>query len=256
MISYDRAGYAHSDPSHDKVSERTSSKIVDELHELLTGLGLTSNLVLVGHSFGGTNVQLFASRYRKSVVGMVLVDSSHPDMLKKALPTPLDGQIKLAKSPLLARFLSFFGLTRLQLTFCLPKILPTLRSMDEYIYLAAPVKAGLAKTWEFIGLEESLEQVRREAYTDSVLDLPCVILSAAKLSRFIEESFEEDILQILRKNLDITMKLDEELLLKYPIGKLVVAEESDHNIMVWQPQLIVKSVHEVLSSYIRPHINH
>lgn len=129
VIWYDRAGYGHSDQSHGSSDRRTSSKIVDELYELLSGLGLTSNLILVGHSFGGTNVQLFAARYRESVAGMVLVDSSHPDMFKKMIPTPLDGQSKAAKSLLLARFMSSFGLTRLQLTHLMPKIFTTLASM-------------------------------------------------------------------------------------------------------------------------------
>ncbi|MEP7189652.1 MAG: alpha/beta fold hydrolase, partial [Roseiflexaceae bacterium] len=37
--------------------------------------------VLVGHSFGGYPVRLFAHQFPKEVVGMVLVDAAHEDMI-------------------------------------------------------------------------------------------------------------------------------------------------------------------------------
>jgi len=46
---------------------------------LLTKAGISGPYVLVGHSFGGLNMMLYASQHRDQVVGMVLVDSSHED---------------------------------------------------------------------------------------------------------------------------------------------------------------------------------
>src|SRR3712207_7572062 len=47
-----------------------------ELHALLGSAGVEGPYVLVGHSFGGTNMQVYASQYPDEVAGMVLVDSA------------------------------------------------------------------------------------------------------------------------------------------------------------------------------------
>lgn len=78
VCSYDRAGYGWSDPGP---RPRDSSRIVAELHTLLGKAGIAPPYVLVGHSFGGINVRLFASTYPEEVSGLLLVDASHPASL-------------------------------------------------------------------------------------------------------------------------------------------------------------------------------
>jgi pimeloyl-ACP methyl ester carboxylesterase len=53
--------------------------MVEELRALLAVAGVAPPYVLVGHSFGGMNVRLFATRYPAEVAGLVLVDPSHED---------------------------------------------------------------------------------------------------------------------------------------------------------------------------------
>lgn len=79
VYSYDRAGLGYSEPSP---RPRTSRVFAEELHELLNAAGVAPPYILVGHSFAGFNVRLFASRYRSETAGMVLVDSGHPDQPK------------------------------------------------------------------------------------------------------------------------------------------------------------------------------
>lgn len=74
--AYDRAGYAWSDMGP---SPRTTSQIVSELEQLLKVAGLQPPYILVGHSFGGYNVQYYAKMHPDQVAGVILVDSSHPD---------------------------------------------------------------------------------------------------------------------------------------------------------------------------------
>jgi pimeloyl-ACP methyl ester carboxylesterase len=74
--SYDRAGYGYSDPG---THEASSAHIVDDLHRLLVAASIKPPYVLVGHSFGGMNVRLYADLYPADVVGMVLVDSAEED---------------------------------------------------------------------------------------------------------------------------------------------------------------------------------
>jgi len=71
VFLYDRAGIGRSDPAP---APRSSDRIVEELHGLLAAAGLAGPYVLVGHSFGGLNVQLFASRYPGEVAAVVLVE--------------------------------------------------------------------------------------------------------------------------------------------------------------------------------------
>lgn len=81
--TYDRAGVGKSDPPPQQ--PRTSSQVARDLHTLLTKSGMDGPIVLVGHSFGGINVRMYASLYSKDVVGMVLVDSSHEEETEKWL---------------------------------------------------------------------------------------------------------------------------------------------------------------------------
>lgn len=95
VCSYDRAGMGKSDRAP---KAHTSEDIVNDLHNLLAKAEIHPPYVLVGHSLGGMNARLYASRYPKEVIGMVLVDSTHedetdrmiallpPEILKKARP--------------------------------------------------------------------------------------------------------------------------------------------------------------------------
>lgn len=50
-----------------------------ELKELLENAEEKGPFVLVGHSFAGYNLRLFATFYKDLVSGMVLLDASHED---------------------------------------------------------------------------------------------------------------------------------------------------------------------------------
>lgn len=74
--AYDRAGMGFSDPS-DRPS--SSANIVDDLQRVLAAAGVAPPYVLVGHSFGGLNVRLFASTHLAQIAGLVLVDAAMED---------------------------------------------------------------------------------------------------------------------------------------------------------------------------------
>lgn len=78
---YDRAGLGKSErrpgPSY------PSQEVVKDLHTLLVNAHIAAPFVLVGHSFGGMNVRLYASQHPQEVVGMVLVDSVHEDEMDR-----------------------------------------------------------------------------------------------------------------------------------------------------------------------------
>ena len=71
VVSYDRAGFGKSDlpeTPHDMREE------VEWLWQGLKELGLNKDLILVGHSFGGWMIRLFASEHPEATRGMVFVD--------------------------------------------------------------------------------------------------------------------------------------------------------------------------------------
>jgi pimeloyl-ACP methyl ester carboxylesterase len=70
---YDRAGLGKSSAA---TRPRTSNDMVRELGTLLERARLPAPYVLVGHSLGGLNVRLFASKHPDVVAGVVLVDST------------------------------------------------------------------------------------------------------------------------------------------------------------------------------------
>lgn len=73
---YDRAGLGFSDPSP---LPAISAQVVEDLHALLAKAGIAPPYVLVGNSYGGMNVQLFAYRYPQEVKALVLVEPGSED---------------------------------------------------------------------------------------------------------------------------------------------------------------------------------
>src|SRR6267143_1592803 len=76
---FDRAGLGWSDPSP---VEQTNAAIAEDLHALLHAAGVPPPYVLVGSSFSGFNVRVFAGKYPAEVAGAVLVDSAHEDQFR------------------------------------------------------------------------------------------------------------------------------------------------------------------------------
>jgi pimeloyl-ACP methyl ester carboxylesterase len=76
VICYDRAGLGWSEAGP---MPRTAGRCADELHVLLERAGVPAPYLLVGHSFGGLIMQIFAARFRSDTAGLVLVDPAHPE---------------------------------------------------------------------------------------------------------------------------------------------------------------------------------
>lgn len=81
VCSYDRAGLGVSAPAP---TPRTSQEVVADLHVLLTVANIPTPYVLVGHSFGGLHVRLYAHQYPDEVAGIVLIDAVHEDWWARA----------------------------------------------------------------------------------------------------------------------------------------------------------------------------
>jgi pimeloyl-ACP methyl ester carboxylesterase len=71
VVTYERAGYGDSDPGP---LPRDSGREARELKALLEKASVAGPYVLVGHSLGALNMQVFASLFPDQVAGIVLLD--------------------------------------------------------------------------------------------------------------------------------------------------------------------------------------
>lgn len=75
-FSYDRAGLGWSDASPSGI---TAAGCAEDLHRLITTAGIPAPCVLVGHSYAGFILHVYATRHPENVAGLVLVDPIYPE---------------------------------------------------------------------------------------------------------------------------------------------------------------------------------
>jgi pimeloyl-ACP methyl ester carboxylesterase len=178
VCSYDRAGYGWSTPGP---FPRTSEQIVKELHALLVAAGEKPPYVLIAHSFGGFNVRLYTADYPDEVAGLVFVDTSHPDQLKR-MADPLRKSItaqysEVAKQAKLIPYLRFFGIARYSnKPDTTSKV--SIPLQEEVRYLQLQQKFVDASTSEIMNFEPSGDDVRAKSTT--LGSRPLVVLTAGK----------------------------------------------------------------------------
>jgi pimeloyl-ACP methyl ester carboxylesterase len=89
--AYDRANLGRSDPAP---KPRTAADAATDLAALLRTAHIPAPYVLVGSSFGGYTVRLFAAAHPDEVAGMVLVDASHEDQARRLAEVLTPGQVE------------------------------------------------------------------------------------------------------------------------------------------------------------------
>jgi pimeloyl-ACP methyl ester carboxylesterase len=78
--AYDRADLGWSDLSQ---QPNDTIKNTEMLHTLLDNVGVPAPYVLVGHSFGGLYVSMYAEKYPDEVAGVVFIEGTLPDGLSR-----------------------------------------------------------------------------------------------------------------------------------------------------------------------------
>lgn len=221
VCTYDRAGLGWSDPSP---AARTSEQIVDELHALLMNAGIKPPYVMVGHSFGGLNLRLYASRFPEEVKGLVMVDSAHEDYsISRLMPL----YIKLG---LLTAFL---GIPRLFAPFVVAEN-PIFAADSKYptAYRAIATSTRYLNTVrrEWAVVDESWRQALGSE--KSLGDRPLIVLLATS---------EHPLFPLARK-------LQTDLAGRSTAGKLILVERSGHHIQHDRPEVVIAAVREVVEA--------
>lgn len=233
--SYDRAGLGWSEPGP---TPRSSEQIVEELHALLANAGIRPPYVLVGHSFGGLTVRLYASKYPDEVLGMVLVDPIHPEEWE-SMARSQEKQIEAGMR--LARRVSLFArLGVMRLYFYLIRagvVKPRVRSdwITSIEKMPRELLAVMRAFWSepkpyqaIVRQVESLSQSAAQvAATGGYGNVPLRVLSASNPSE------NRQMAQNAAAQLSVN-------------GKHLVASNSGHWINIDQPALVVEAIREVV----------
>lgn len=238
VCSYDRAGYAWSDAGP---PPRTSQQIARELHTLLQHAQEKPPYVLVGHSFGGLNVRAFNGLYPSEVAGMVLVESSHPDLLERLPPSIKkesdDAQKQRERQGLFAPFLYDLGISR----FISRKEIEDTKAdylSREYADFSLQPKFIDAVTGEAGALEESGAEVRASR---TLGDKPLIVLTAGKgvMGMPVQGQDLLDFYNIWVNDLQV------QLAGLSTRGKRIMVPDSDHMIPYERPDAVVTAVRDV-----------
>jgi len=226
VCSYDRAGIGYSDSSS---KSRTSKIMAEELQALLRAAGIAPPYILVGHSFGGYTVRLYASLYPSQVVGMALIDASHPDQENRFSP-----ELKNMEGTWLreAEFLAY----------TMPLGIPRLMGLcdDDPAQRAAEcnwhtAREGVAE------LKAFPESAAQTAATSSLGDMPLAVLSHDP-----DKPSAELPPDLSKPTNDAWEKMQEELSHLSTRGTQTIAKNSAHYIQIDRPDVVIEAIRRVV----------
>ncbi len=244
VVIYDRAGYGWSEPGP---LPRTNDECVEDLHELLKQANMNGPIILVGHSYGGLNARLYASRYPEGVRGIVLVDAPHEDELTDRFPIEhRKGQKISAKMFGVLGFFSRIGLLKPFVALKkIPGFTQTLNRFSPRVRnvlwkISFKYQALLASYSEYTHMYKGYKQVRDQ---ESLGDIPLMIVVAGIFDQYAPgatSKVKDKIKQTLLKVAQETKKLSSR-------SKLMIANRSKHHIHIDQPEIVITAIKEILA---------
>jgi pimeloyl-ACP methyl ester carboxylesterase len=191
VVSYDRAGLGWSELGP---PPRDARSIANELHAALNSASIRGPYVLVGHSLGGLFVRVFACMFPDEVIGMVLVDATHPDQWTRLPDADRMRRVMKALSTLgiwLARFALFRIIDGTR--FLDAEALPPAARSSLRAALARPQHWQAARR-ELAAWDSSTVQAREARWESR---LPIMVVSASETLKIPEaEALQEELVKL------------------------------------------------------------
>lgn len=250
VVSYDRPGLGWSDPGPEP---RTASRIVDELHALLAEAKIPPPYVLVGHSFGGLTMPLFAARYPEEVCGVVLIDPVapaewHPPSERDRRRIEIGSQVCRR-----AAVLSHLGLLRLIASLVRSGAKSFANPMIRAISKGAPSDSNSTESPWFWNLPASERAMTPVFWTQAKF---CRVIASqlaslpASASEVIEAGRIDKPLTVISANNVSPQRLEHHkaIAARSPQGRHIVAARSGHWVTEDQPELVVASILELFEA--------
>jgi pimeloyl-ACP methyl ester carboxylesterase len=249
VCAYDRAGSGWSDMGP---HPRTMKQIVWELHALLEKAGERPPFVLVGHSFGGALVRLYASTFPTEVAGMVLVDAQHDDYLRlvdgrEAMastlatgrpvpPVKTSGPLHESDVPAEARrqIMAMAGWNAAHANDPPRNKLPP-DAQRMRAWATAQLKHSASNDNPYEGDELVAMQAERKRTPFPLGDRPLIVVTRG----VAEGSGEQN---------DARLKDQAELATRSRAGRQIIATKSGHHIDLDEPDLVAQAVRDALAA--------
>jgi len=228
-LSYDRSGILRSSRG-DK--DKTAKNIAEDLHALLEKVNISKPYILVGHSLAGLPFRYFVDKYPDDISGVVFVDASSPEQIKR-LPEKLQKKM-LPKSPLpwITKLLLNVGVIRILMNSFLKK------TDKEGIFLnnrveinAYLINSILATNDEVASIESMLDEVKD---IKSFGEIPLSIMAATKSDMKKHDEMVKIFNTIAKENLSMSSN-----------SKIIWAD-CGHYIPLEKPQLVIDTIKEML----------
>ncbi len=230
VCTYDRAGYLWSDPA---TRNRNLEARVDDLHALLANGNVAGPYILVGHSFGGLILRLYARKYPTEVAGMVLVDTPEEQVILR--PSYDDYAKKVGYFATTFELAARLGLVRLAAAFL--RTLPD--GLDVNAYRAIKATAALPGFFRAMGddpvsLSRDPATIRALGGAGSLGNKPLIVITHCIPFPGPAAVLEDGWLDGQRRLAALSTR-----------GELVFAEHSNHLVQSDQPEIVIAAIKRV-----------
>lgn len=236
-FTYDRAGLLKSERGK---GPKTGAEMAKDLYALLQASGHKGPYLLVGQSAAGFILRSFISRYPTAVAGIVFVDVSHPQQLKR-FPA-LAASLNKMPADWIIRMANDFGLIRLFYKNYYPSTTKSDTVNEIRNDLFPSSLPGILEE------KNAFKTLAAEAgRISSFGDIPLTIITGTGKQR--DKDFKDP--EAARQFPKIWLQLQQELLLLSTKHKQILATESGHQVNFDQPDVVINAIQELYGQYLK-----
>lgn len=249
-VAIDQNGEAWSEHGHNKSLKQ---QVYDSKQALVNG-GYPPPYVVVGHSLGGTMALLFSEAFREDVMGVVLVDGTHPDVVLKVFDkekkkafwkrfrlTADDDIPSVIKEPLIEKPTVSSVQVKRDFGDMLSGFSRQDRALIEWLYNTKPLTYVKGKGNDYSA--EIFEEMFQNQDQYHLGEIPLLVISGG--DKQIPKGDEYWTSEALKQHRDF---LQQDLLKFSSNSRHIIAKKSGHHIHIDEPKIVVRAIKNLLKN--------